>query len=85
MAELAYRTSGLPSHDATLEHIQTKPLIISAKVPTLLEMTENLKVLFCMVEGLGRSGVVAFNHARQHCGPGYQEMANELKVESQLH
>ena len=81
VAELAYRTSGLPSRDVTLEHIQTKPLIVSAKMPTLSEMTENLKVSFRMVEG---SGIAASDHAHRHRGPGYQKMADELKVESRL-
>lgn len=79
VAELAHRTFGLPSCDAALEHIQTKPLIVSAKMPTLLEMTKNLKASFRMVEGS------ASNHVRRCHGPGYQEMADELKVESQLH
>jgi hypothetical protein len=52
-------------------------------MPTLLEMTENLKVSFRIVEGPG-SGIVASNHAHRHCEPGYQEMADELKVESWL-
>ena len=78
VAELAHCTFGLPSRDAALEHIRTKPLIVSAKMLTLLKMTKNLKALFCMVEGS------ASNHDHHCCGPGYQEMADELKVESWL-
>lgn len=80
-ADLAHRTCGLPSSDATQEHIQTKPLIVSAKMPTLAEMTENLSTSFCM----GKSaGVIALSQAHRPRGPGYQEMADELKVESRL-
>jgi hypothetical protein len=80
-ADLAHRTCGLPSSDATREHIQTKALVVSAKMPTLGEMTENLNTSFQM----GKSaGVVASSQAHRPRGPGYQEMADELKVESRL-
>jgi hypothetical protein len=69
----------------TLKHIQTKPLIVSAKMPTLLEMTENLKVSFHMVEGSSQSDVTASNCVHHHRGPSYQKMADKLKVESRLH
>jgi hypothetical protein len=78
-ADLAYRTCGLPSRDATRKHIQTKPLIVSAKMPSLLEMTENLKISFRTVKV---ADIAASNH--RHRGPGYQEMADELKVESRF-
>jgi hypothetical protein len=82
-ADLAHRTCGLPSSDATQEHIQTKSLIVSAKTPTLREMIENLNTSFRMGEP---AGVVASSQAHAHRprGPGYQEMADELKVESRL-
>ena len=82
-AELAHRTCGLPSSDATREHIQTKPLIVSAKAPTLVEMTENLNTSFRMGKSAELGSNIS-NQARHSCGPGYQEMADELKVESRL-
>ena len=84
-ADLAHRTCGLPSIDATRERIQTKPLVVSAKMPTLVEMTENLNTSFHIIESAGVvTSSQAVMQAHRPCGPGYQEMADELKVESRL-
>ena len=81
-AELAYRMCGLPSREAAQDHIQTEPLIVSAKMPSLDEMIENLRISFRMAT---TADVPASDHADHPRGPGYQEMADELKVESRLH
>jgi hypothetical protein len=81
-AELMYWTCGLPSCEAAQDHIQTEPLIVSAKMPSLDEMIENLRISFHMAT---TADVPASNHADCLCGPGYQEMADELKVELWLH
>jgi hypothetical protein len=46
VAELAHRTQGLPSIDATRRHIHTQPLHASPKMPTTLEMSANLDISY---------------------------------------
>jgi hypothetical protein len=50
-------------------------------MPSLDEMIENLRISFRMAT---TADVPASNHADRPRGPGYQEMADELKVESRL-
>jgi hypothetical protein len=81
-AELAHRTCGLPSREVAQDHIQTEPLIVSSKMPSLDEMIENLKISFRMGKA---ADIPTSNHAAgRPRGPGYQEMADELKVESRF-
>ena len=73
-AELAQHSFGLPSPDATWQHIQSKSLIILAKTPTLSEMTENLKTSLRVDEkvNLTASESIGAQHARQDArGPRY--------------
>jgi hypothetical protein len=50
---------------------------------TLVEMTENLNMSF-RIGKPAESDRTIFNQTHCPCGPGYQEMADELKVESRL-
>jgi hypothetical protein len=81
-AELAHCTLGMPSIDATREHMNTKALITSTKALTVPEMTENLKVSFCINKTASNA---SSNPTCCYRGPGYQVMADEVKVESWLH
>ena len=46
VAELAHRTRGLPSIDATRRYIKPQRLTPSPKMPTMIEMTSNLDISY---------------------------------------
>ncbi|KAJ7236459.1 hypothetical protein C8J57DRAFT_1247700 [Mycena rebaudengoi] len=74
-AELAHRTMGLPSINATKQHIASVPLLGSPKSPTMEEMIHNLKVSYPTPFAASRDG------AR---GPGIQLMIDDIKVEGRM-
>jgi hypothetical protein len=71
VAELAHRTQGLPSIDATRRHIRTSPLHASPKMPTTSEMSANLDISYPPT-------------TPSTCRVGFQLMADEIKIESRL-
>jgi hypothetical protein len=71
VAELAHRTQGLPSIDATQCHIHALPLYASPKMPTTLEMSTNLDISYPPT-------------MPSTCRVGFQLMADEIKIESHL-
>ncbi|KAF7968709.1 hypothetical protein HWV62_29672 [Athelia sp. TMB] len=80
VAELAHRTLGLPSIEATRLHIRTQPLILSTKYPTSMEMASNLAISFPASHQ---------DHTPPADSPGsgligFQLMADEIKIESRL-
>ena len=75
VAELAHHAFGLPSIETTRRHITTRPLIASTKMPTVVEMAQNLNQAFPPC-----TGAVA---VRRKCG--FQLMVDELKLESHKH
>jgi hypothetical protein len=81
VAELAHRTLGLPSIDATRRHIGVQPLHVSPKMPTLREMKLNLDISFPPSDS---NISTTPTHIRKSNGPGYQLMADEIKIEERL-
>jgi hypothetical protein len=76
VAELAHRTQGLPSIDATRRHIRTQPLHASPKMPTTSEMSANLDISY--------PPSLAFPTIPSICRIGFQLMADEIKIKSRL-
>jgi hypothetical protein len=76
VAELAHRTQGLPSIDATRHHICAQPLHASPKMPTASEMSANLDISY------PPSSALPTTHCT--CCIGFQLMADEIKIESRL-
>jgi hypothetical protein len=76
VAELAHRTQGLPSIDATRRHIRTQPLHASPKMPTTSEMSANLDISYPPSPALPT--------IPSTCRIGFQLMADEIKIESRL-
>ncbi|KAJ6449855.1 hypothetical protein C8R45DRAFT_1128561 [Mycena sanguinolenta] len=74
-AELAHRCLGLPSINATKDHIATVPLVASAKAPTRTEMLHNLDVAFPAPLPTTPGSLP---------GPGFQIMVDEIKVEGRM-
>ncbi|KAJ6489801.1 hypothetical protein C8R45DRAFT_901419 [Mycena sanguinolenta] len=74
-AELAHRCLGLPSINATKDHIATVPLVASAKAPTRTEMLHNLDVAFPAPLPTAPGSLL---------GPGFQIMVDEIKVEGRM-
>lgn len=76
VAELAHRTHGLPSMEATRRYMRTLPLLPSTKMPTIEEMSLNLDVSYPP------------NSASEDETPrltvGFQLMVDEIKIESRL-
>lgn len=81
VAELAHRTLGLPSIEATRLHVRTQPLAISTKYPTPSEMISNLAISYPTRHQ---------DHMQLPHPPdstvivGFQLMADEIKIESRL-
>lgn len=76
VAELAHRTQGLPSIDATRRHIRAQPLHASPKMPTTSEMSANLDISY------PPSSALPTMPSTRHVG--FQLMADEIKIESRL-
>ncbi|KAK6977174.1 hypothetical protein R3P38DRAFT_3377681 [Favolaschia claudopus] len=74
-AELGHRCLGLPSVRATKRHIATVPLIVSSRTPTMDEMQHNLDVNYPVAFSQPSDGSI---------GPGFQIMADEIKVEGRM-
>jgi hypothetical protein len=74
VAELAHRTRGLPSIDATRRYIRSQPLHPSPKMPTHAEMSSNLDISYSS-SALPSS---------KTCCVGFQLMADEIKIESRM-
>ena len=72
VAEIAHRALGLPSIEATRRHIDTRPLVASPKMPTDLEMMQNLEHAF------------PHNQTPSMRKGGFQLMADEIKLESRM-
>ncbi|KAJ6599409.1 hypothetical protein B0H10DRAFT_2167554 [Mycena sp. CBHHK59/15] len=75
VAELGHRCFGLPSISTAKRHIATKPLIVSPGVPTIHEMHHNLDSAFPTSYPAPSDG---------SRGPGFQIMADEIKVEGRM-
>jgi hypothetical protein len=74
VAELAHRTRGLPSIDATQRYIKPQRLTPSPKMPTLIEMSSNLEISY-------PSSSMPSPATRK---VGFQLMADEIKIESRM-
>ncbi|KAJ7276899.1 hypothetical protein C8J57DRAFT_1584321 [Mycena rebaudengoi] len=74
-ADLAHRTMGLPSINATKRHIGSASLLASPKGPTMDEMIHNLEVAYPTTFPAPPDG------AR---GPGFQIMIDDIKVEGRM-
>jgi len=70
VAEIAHRVFGLPSIEATQQHINTQPLITSPKMLTDLKIMQNLEHAF------------PHNQAPSMHKGGFQLMADKIKLES---
>jgi hypothetical protein len=72
VAELAHRTQGLPSIDATRRHIRAQPLHASPKMPTTSKMSANLDISY------PPSSALPTMPSTRHVG--FQLMADEIKL-----
>lgn len=74
VAELAHRTHGLPSIDATRRYMRAVPLLPSSKMPTKDEMLANLDISYPPRTATSKPRPIQ----------GFQLMADEIKIESRL-